>query len=259
MKLRIVLILAVLLSCVPCKAVTQDFVTLNWSDKPVYTYEPYAVQRPFNFDGAAFDDGDPFPHYTQTIRLGSGYSGGDIRVTVEFPSYEPLPTWQQDAMDRLRLTLGPGLKVEQDIRYVSGEAYLVVRMVPMAYHEGRYCRVTSFRLRVTETATHRAPGRAAQADATAYPDSSVLASGRWVKIRVGETGVYSISYSRLASMGFNDPSRVAVYGYGGNLLQEDFSKGTYCNDLPEVPVRLTGSALLFFPDRERFTARFYTA
>ena len=248
MKLRIVLILAVLLSCVPCKAVTQDFVTLNWSDRPVYTYEPYAVQRPFNFDGAAFDDGDPFPHYTQTIRLGSGYSGGDIRVTVEFPSYEPLPTWQQDVMDRLGLTLGPGLKVEQDIRYVSGEAYLVVRMVPMAYHEGRYCRVTSFRLRVIETATHRAPGRAAQADATAYPDSSVLASGRWVKIRVGETGVYSISYSRLASMGFNDPSRVAVYGYGGNLLQEDFSKGTYCNDLPEVPVRLTGSALLFFAE-----------
>lgn len=78
-----------------------------------------------------------------------------------------------------------------------------------------------------------------------YSNQSVLASGKWAKIRVKETGVCKISYQELKSMGFSDPSKVSVYGYGGNILEEDFSYPKV-DDLPAVPAYDNGSALFFY-------------
>ncbi len=239
--------LSLLLVLPVCALQAQDFVTLKWSGKTVYTFEPDSVERPFYFDGASFVDDDPFPRYATSIRLGDGYDGNDCDVVVEYPDYEPLPGWQQKRMEDLGLALPPTLQVQHDIRMAGRDAYLVVRFVPMVYRDGRYCRVRSFRLGVTETTAPSLRAQAAKAGSDDYPDTSVLAEGKWVKIAVSESGVYSLSFSRLASMGFSDPSKVAIYGYGGNLLYEDFSQ-SYCKDLPEVPVKRTGNALLFYAE-----------
>ncbi len=239
--------LSLLLVLPVCALQAQDFVTLKWSGKTVYTFEPDSVERPFYFDGASFVDDDPFPRYATSIRLGDGYDGNDCDVVVEYPDYEPLPGWQQKRMEDLGLALPPTLQVQHDIRMAGRDAYLVVRFVPMVYRDGRYCRVRSFRLGVTETTSPSLRAQAAKAGSDDYPDTSVLAEGKWVKIAVTESGVYSLSFSRLASMGFSDPSKVAIYGYGGNLLYEDFSQ-SYCKDLPEVPVKRTGNALLFYAE-----------
>ncbi len=243
MKWRIFLVL--LFTSLLKYAPAQDFVVLNWGNSPVYTFEPDSVEHPFNFEGASFVDGDPFPRYTQTIKLGSNYNGEAVDVSVEYPEFEPLPEWQQQRLASDSLALPAEMLLEHDIRYASGEAYLVIRLLPMACRNGQNSRVNSFRLQFALRAGQQL--KAAKMAVESYPTSSVLASGRWVKIAVADRGVYSISNSTLSSMGFSDPSRVAVYGYGGNLLQEDFSLD-YCSDLPEVPVRLTSNALLFYAE-----------
>ena len=68
-----------------------------------------------------------------------------------------------------------------------------------------------------------------------FASSSALAEGRWVRISISETGIYQITDAELRKMGFTDPSRVGVYGFGGNLLDEAFSK-PHIDDLPEVAV-----------------------
>ncbi|MBP3354303.1 MAG: type IX secretion system sortase PorU [Bacteroidales bacterium] len=77
-----------------------------------------------------------------------------------------------------------------------------------------------------------------------YTTKSKLASGRWVKIEVGGSGMYQISYSTLQNLGFN-PSKVKIYGYGGNILPEDFTK-PYIDDLPEIPVLRHNSRIIFY-------------
>ncbi|MDR1562490.1 MAG: type IX secretion system sortase PorU [Dysgonamonadaceae bacterium] len=72
-------------------------------------------------------------------------------------------------------------------------------------------------------------------DGSRYAESSVLSSGNIVKIKVTDNAVYKLTYEDLKKFGFNDPSKVKVYGYGGWILDEDFSK-PYVDDLPEVPV-----------------------
>ena len=46
-------------------------------------------------------------------------------------------------------------------------------------------------------------------------------------------------------MGFNDPEKVRIYGYGGYLLSNRFANHP-CDDLPEVPIHRTANGLLFY-------------
>lgn len=83
------------------------------------------------------------------------------------------------------------------------------------------------------------------ADNSRYASKSLLAEGKWVKIRVDKTGIYKLTYADLESMGFSDPSKVSVHGYGGWPLDEDFSK-EYIDDVPSTPVWRGNDYLLFY-------------
>lgn len=78
-----------------------------------------------------------------------------------------------------------------------------------------------------------------------YADNSVLSKGHWVKVQIEKDGIYKLTYSELKNMGFDDPSKVAVYGYGGWPLEEDFTK-PYVDDLPAVPVLKKDEYILFY-------------
>jgi hypothetical protein len=77
-----------------------------------------------------------------------------------------------------------------------------------------------------------------------YTDQSVLSSGKWVKIRVSESGVCRMSFSELRDAGL-EPSALRVYGYGGAMLTQDFLKAKI-DDLPQVPVYVGDDYVLFW-------------
>ena len=70
-----------------------------------------------------------------------------------------------------------------------------------------------------------------------YADHSVLSAGKWVKVRVPQTGVYQLTDEFLLQAGFSDPSHVKVFGYGGALQPEKLTADylTQTDDLHEVP------------------------
>ena len=77
-----------------------------------------------------------------------------------------------------------------------------------------------------------------------YADHSVLKEGRWVKIRVSESGVCRMSFSQLQQAGL-DPQQVRVFGFGGAVLTQDFTKPKI-DDLPQVPVYVGSDYILFW-------------
>lgn len=79
-----------------------------------------------------------------------------------------------------------------------------------------------------------------------YASSSVLAEGNWVKISVSQSGMHLITVSDLKSWGFSDPSKVRVYGYGGERLPDRLTESTYIDDLPAVPSVVTTRGLMFY-------------
>ena len=81
--------------------------------------------------------------------------------------------------------------------------------------------------------------------ATKFKDSSVLSSGKWVKIKVGETGVYEITGEQLKQFGFSDPQKVKIFGTGGIQTTDNYNKD-YTDDLEQVPAMRTGDKLYFY-------------
>lgn len=88
-------------------------------------------------------------------------------------------------------------------------------------------------------------GQASALPASHYAKSSVLASGKWARVRVDNTGMQFLSNAQLKNLGFSDPAKVNVYGYGGReiSLQLDAKQP---DDLPMQPVIRTAEGIIFF-------------
>ena len=94
-----------------------------------------------------------------------------------------------------------------------------------------------------------------------YPEQSVLANGRWMRVSVDADGVYLLSNSTLRSWGFSDPSRVRVYGTGGRRMPDLLSPDNYPGDLPLLQSEVTQQGVVFYAQgpgawEETLNARF---
>lgn len=90
------------------------------------------------------------------------------------------------------------------------------------------------------------PLRTSAWEAEAYAQTSKLATGRWMKVRVPSDGLYYISASTLRSWGFGDLSRVRICGYGGRRLPQILDRSTYTDDIPEVQTFTTSTGIIFY-------------
>lgn len=79
-----------------------------------------------------------------------------------------------------------------------------------------------------------------------YTSNSKLNSGHWVKIKVSQIGMQEISHDQLREMGFSDPSKVCVYGYGGTLLTKNTFDKSFPDDLPAQPVYYADDKIIFY-------------
>ncbi len=78
-----------------------------------------------------------------------------------------------------------------------------------------------------------------------YRTESVLATGKWVKISVKESGVHFLSAADLRRMGFTDISAVRVHGYGAMRLPDRLD-ASYIDDLPQVQSLATDRGIYFY-------------
>lgn len=218
---------------------------------------------------------DSLPVFCKTIPLGREYKGKKYNVVVEYPEYVEATRRETEMLNLLHPTLGLDPQVETFLGVSRKQGYLDVRLMPVVKREGKYMKLKSCKLTLITTPTD-ADAKSAEADANInsnssaqskglatrqisataesgrYAAHSVLKDGRWVKIRVKDEGIYSLSRSFLASLGFSDPTRVKLYGYGGRIQTDVISYGSYINsdydDLEEVPLYRRSNDMLFFAE-----------
>ncbi len=90
------------------------------------------------------------------------------------------------------------------------------------------------------------PAKAMAFDTDIYAASSVLASGKWVKVSVPSSGLYTIPAASLRNWGFSNPADIRIYGYGGNQLSDALTLSDYKDDLPLVQSVNTASGVTFY-------------
>ncbi len=135
-------------------------------------------------------------------------------------------------------------EIYSSIGVSRGSATFNAGFMPLVRRDGSIYAINSYKSVIRAIPAVHKTRDAVPVDSV-YTRTSVLASGKWVKIKVSESGVHKLTTKSLRSMGFKDPSAVRVFGYGGAVLPE--TELQYLpDDLPEQAVWQEGDNLLFY-------------
>lgn len=91
------------------------------------------------------------------------------------------------------------------------------------------------------------------AASSAYAQSP-FAEGRWVKIRVDETGIQQITFDQLRQWGFSEPEKVTVYGFGGAAMASCWTPADMPDALPQQYSITRDNRIFFYGESGSRTA-----
>lgn len=212
-----------------------------------------SAQRFFNltYDETSVDS--VLPNFTYSIPLTEGYRDSVYTSSILYPEFVDMTALDVQHYRELSSDSLPVLPhITQRIVLDRGNGMLNVQFCPLVYRNGKYQILVSFMLRVDAKAMSRSARRVARqvplSSGVRYAEHSVLAKGRWVKIRVPSSGVYELTSALARQAGFSDLSKVKVYGYGGNLQNEklDGNELRALDDLKEVATCTVNGRRLFY-------------
>ena len=218
------------------------------------TLHAQAYQRFFNltYDQVRIDS--LLPHFAFSLPLSGQYQDSIYQVKLLYPEYlDMLPADVDAYLRKTNEPLAALPPIHQQITYDRKQAALQIDLMPLAFHEHRYRFLVGFMLQI-EARPRPVATRAGELRkgpvpvAERYTERSVLASGRWAKIRVPSSGVYQLTDELARKAGFSDASKVRIYGYGG-ALQPEVLTGDYLrqtDDLHEVAQCVVKGRRLFY-------------
>lgn len=223
---RILFFIVLLLAPVPFFAQTNaGLIELKWKGIENWTVDSSTV-RVLSFDGAEYPNGQLLPYYVERIQAIQGKS---YQVEITNATYAPLSAIESSVLSEKNF----GQTINTNTRYASGSGqnYFIITILPFIEKDGQIQKLISFELSVTST-NH--PQKVKETGIHTYAASSVLASGKFIKIHITDSGIYKLTYEDLQNMGI-DPANVRIFGYGGALLDQNFMDPKI-DDLPECTI-----------------------
>ena len=231
------------------------------------------AQRFFNLASSQVEVDSVLPEFTYAIPLYDNYDDSLYTVSILYPEFIDMTRTDIANYERLSNEPLPEMPVvKQQIAVSRKKAMLETYFCPLVKRDGKYQILVSFMLKVEAKAKASttkgnetfAKGNGAMANindafgnnalaknssaAERYAANSILATGKWAKIRVPSSGVYQITESLIRKAGFSSLSKIKVYGYGGNLQAERLDGNTLkeLDDLKEVATYDRGKSRLFY-------------
>ena len=193
------------------------------------------------------------PYFSHSFELNECYADSIYTVSILYPEFIDMTTADVARYQQLSGASLPALPIPQHKIAVNRKRGLLqVGFSPLVYRNHRYQILVSFMLRIEAkplmSSMKRATAKTRASSNSRYADHSVLASGKWAKIRVPSTGVYQLTDELIRKAGFTDLQKVKVYGYGGRLQNEQLESEELIatDDLKEVPTCWVDGRRLFY-------------
>ena len=223
----------VLLVLFSCLILVPDIYSQQVYFRRLQWHEPHQVmidsirKKIPSFEGAVYPDSlFTLPYFQE---LFPGRAG--MRVSI-LPGavYEPVPEEERQDLGLLPDTLSFTVFLSTERK----KTVTVLRVLPFRKNpdSGIPERLVSFRIYITPSGQM---AETARKSAGIRSTASLMASGKWYRIKVAENGIYKLTYARLQELGFADPSSVRLFGYGSGMLPVVPGQRTL-DDMAEVPV-----------------------
>lgn len=215
---------------------------------------PMQAQKFYNLTADEVRVDSVLPRFVYSKPLPDNYQDSIYTATVKYAEYVDMTLADIANYNRISGAALPSqVAVEQSISLCRKKGTFVVSFCPLVFRNNKYQMLVSFMLDIKSKPISRSQAKAlkstrASADANAYASHSVLATGKWAKIRVSETGVYQLTESVVRQAGFSNINKVKIYGYGGNLQNEALNASEILanDDLHEVSQCIVGGKHLFY-------------
>lgn len=191
------------------------------------------------------------PKVSHFISLPKGYQDSTYTVQLQYPEYTRLNRKQRRRYRKLNGTAvapqSPSIELSTYQERKNGT--LEMEFNPIVTHENKLCFLSSYKPVIVAKAKATAQTRAGEIESTqTYADNSVLREGQWAKIRVSKTGIHQLTADVIRRAGFNDISKVKIYGYGGALIPERLTQDYLRehDDLKEIAAYSANGAKFFY-------------
>ncbi|MDD4970410.1 MAG: type IX secretion system sortase PorU [Paludibacter sp.] len=229
MKNKIVLLLFVSLFVSLAQAQTTEITSykLHWTGIEKWVAGSASLNV-LSFEGAQYPSENHLPYFNQRLEYDRNLSS---QAEVIHPVYGALTKEESTLLDVN--SIPAQVQVQVTLLKEGTNGILNVSILPFVNQEGKILKLLSFDLQLTKSpVAQKVSGTALHT----YAAHSVLAQGKFVKIKVKDSGIYNLTFEALTGMGV-DPSNVRIFGYGGGVLDQNFMS-TKMDDLPELAISM---------------------
>jgi len=202
--------------------------SLNWKGLEKWVSNTSTIQV-ISFDSAHYPSENRLPYFNTKIPCDPAFQ---YQLQIKNQVYIPATNQELDLIPQI-ISFPTENKVVTKLVKSAGLSFIDVRILPFVSKDSKILKLQSFDLQITK---EDKPQKVTSNVSHTYTANSVLAQGKFIKIRIVDNGVYKLTYEDLVSMGL-DPANVHIYGYGGNVLEQNFLLPKI-DDLPEQAIYL---------------------
>ncbi|MCX7955434.1 MAG: type IX secretion system sortase PorU [Bacteroidales bacterium] len=192
-----------------------------WESEKKVVVNNTQVSIPY-FQGAFYPKGDFLPYYSENFNI----SNKDLKVEITNQKWE---VRNYSFCNEVMNMIPKSFTYSWNILFTNKRTTYNVEICPLINENGKIKILSEFT--ITFIPAHSDFKKIKRS----YVQNSILANGKWKKIRINNSGVYKITYDQLVSMGFTNLNNIKIYGNGGNQLPFN-NAGNWIDDLQEIPI-----------------------
>lgn len=194
--------------------------TINWNpvNEIVLPHEQNELPEKksiLHFEQAVYNEPDGLnPQYFELVKVDENYR--NYRVLIEKEIYTELSASELAALDK-KYDFENQAKIVSHLYYQRKTPYISFQLTPFRKNPSTHKieKLVSFNITILPENYKSNENFTLK---NAFAGSSVLSSGKWVKIRVETDGIYQITFSELLTMGFDNPANIRLFGNGNKML-----------------------------------------
>ncbi len=191
-----------------------------------------------SFEEAIYEIGTNYlPYYCENIPVNNNSS-----AIIENQVFEQINADEIKDVSGLD-AISDKIETVSKINFIKKNQVLSLKFLPLRKNgiTGNYERLISFTIRLLAIG-NKSSGISSK---IANTNQSILASGKWLKIKISKSGVYKLSYEELVAAGISNPENVRIFGNGGKMLSYN-NLDARPDDLKEINILKSGNTVYFY-------------
>lgn len=204
----------------------KESYTLNWQSTQKWQLNSN-IKNVISFQGALYPAENYLPYFNKRILIDISQN---YEVQIANEVYVKL-TLEELNLITPEMVFGENVEIKSEILRERTNSYLDVKILPFVKKQNNILKLKSFDLEFVKKQSIK---KAQSASVHSFVTNSVLKQGKFVKIKIANSGIYKLTFDDLNSMGVA-PANVRIFGYGGAVLEQSFLQSKI-DDLPELSI-----------------------